>query len=78
MTTNSSALYLSNSTCYFGAGQLAFHAFIPCGNAATNGHHACCYSNDFCLSSNTCWDNTTVVTYIAGCTDPLFRASTCP
>ncbi|KAJ9616633.1 hypothetical protein H2200_000352 [Cladophialophora chaetospira] len=76
--SNSSDLYLSEGTCYFGAGQKADSHFIPCGNADLEGPQACCYEYDYCLSSNTCWDPDTVVTYIAGCTDPLFRSSKCP
>lgn len=76
--SNSSSLLLSEGTCYFGAGQLADSHFIPCGNADLEGPQACCYENDYCLSSNTCWDPDTIVTYIAGCTDPLFRSSKCP
>ncbi|KAK7970296.1 hypothetical protein PG988_009369 [Apiospora saccharicola] len=70
-------LYVSNGTCYFGRGQIADKHFIPCGNAVENGPQACCYEGDFCLSSNTCWDNTTIVTYVAGCTDPSFSSSKC-
>lgn len=77
-TDNSTDLYLSKGTCYFGAGQLADSHYIPCGNADLEGPQACCYEYDYCLSSNTCWDPDTVVTYIAGCTDELFRSSKCP
>ncbi|KAK7924115.1 hypothetical protein PG985_006169 [Apiospora marii] len=70
-------LYVSNGTCYFGRGQIADRHFIPCGNAVENGPQACCYEGDYCLSSNTCWDNTTIVTYVAGCTDPSFSSSKC-
>lgn len=76
--SNNSDLLLSEGTCYFGAGQKASSKFIPCGNANLEGPQACCYEYDYCLSSNTCWDLETVVTYIAGCTDPLFRADVCP
>ncbi|KAK7940874.1 uncharacterized protein PG986_013261 [Apiospora aurea] len=72
-----SDLYVSNGTCYFDRGQIANRHFIPCGNAVVNGPQACCYEGDFCLSSNTCWDNTTIVTYVAGCTDPSFSSSKC-
>jgi LPXTG-motif cell wall-anchored protein len=78
MSSNTSELYLSEGTCYFGAGQLADSHFIPCGNANLEGPQACCYEYDYCLSSNTCWDPDTVVTYIAGCTDPLYRSDKCP
>ena len=78
MSDNSTDLYLSKGTCYFGAGQLADSHYIPCGNADLEGPQACCYEYDYCLSSNTCWDPDTVVTYIAGCTDELFRSSKCP
>ncbi|KAK8019832.1 hypothetical protein PG990_004970 [Apiospora arundinis] len=70
-------LYVSNGTCYFARGQIADRHFIPCGNAVVNGPQACCYEGDFCLSSNTCWDDTTIVTYVAGCTDPSFTSSKC-
>jgi len=76
--SNNTNLLLSEGTCYFGAGQLADSRFIPCGNAQLDGPQACCYEYDYCLSSNTCWDAATVVTYIAGCTDPLFRSDKCP
>ena len=76
--SNNTDLLLSEGTCYFGAGQLADSQFIPCGNANLEGTQACCYKYDYCLSSNTCWDPDTVVTYIAGCTDPLFRSDKCP
>lgn len=76
--SNNSNLLLSEGTCYFGAGQPADSHFIPCGNANLEGPQACCYEGDYCLSSNVCWDKTTVVTYIAGCTDPLFRSDKCP
>ncbi len=76
--SNNTALLLSEGTCYFGAGQRADSRFIPCGNAQLEGPQACCYQNDYCLSSNTCWDALTVVTYIAGCTDPSFRSDKCP
>lgn len=76
--SNNTNLLLSEGTCYFGAGQLADSHFIPCGNADVSGPQACCYEYDYCLSSNTCWDPDTVVTYIAGCTDPLFRSDKCP
>lgn len=76
--SNNTDLLLSEGTCYFGAGQLADSRFIPCGNAQLEGTQACCYEYDYCLSSNTCWDAATVVTYIAGCTDPLFRSDKCP
>ena len=76
--SNNTNLLLSEGTCYFGAGQLADSHFIPCGNANLEGPQACCYEYDYCLSSNTCWDPDTVVTYVAGCTDPLFRSDKCP
>lgn len=57
-------LYVSNGTCYFGRGQIADRHFIPCGNAIENGPQACCYEGDFCLSSNTCWDNTSKQNHI--------------
>jgi hypothetical protein len=76
--SGNNTLLLSEGTCYFGAGQLADKHFIPCGNANLVGPQACCYEGDYCLSSNVCWDADTVVTYIAGCTDPLFRADVCP
>ena len=76
--SNNTNLLLSEGTCYFGAGQLADSHFIPCGNAQLEGPQACCYKYDYCLSSNTCWDPDTVVTYIAGCTDSLFRSDKCP
>lgn len=78
MSSNSSSILLSEGTCYFGAGQVADNHFIPCGNAAISGPQTCCYAGDYCLSSNACFDSATVVTYIAGCTDSLFRASACP
>jgi hypothetical protein len=78
MSGNNSALYLSEGTCYFGQGAKADPNFIPCGNANLEGPQACCYKGDYCLSSNTCWDAETIVTYIAGCTDSTFQASTCP
>ncbi|KAK8049970.1 hypothetical protein PG994_011700 [Apiospora phragmitis] len=70
-------LYVSNGTCYFDQGQIANRHFIPCGNAVVNGPQSCCYEGDFCLSSGACWDNTTIVTYVAGCTDPSFSSSKC-
>ena len=76
--SNNTAILLSEGTCYFGAGQLADKNYIPCGNANLEGPQACCYKGDYCLSSNTCWDAVTLVTYIAGCTDDLFRSSVCP
>lgn len=75
---NNSRLLLSEGQCYFGAGQLANKHYIPCGNAHLEGPQACCYEGDYCLSSNTCWNLATGVTYIAGCSDPAFRADTCP
>ncbi|KAI2616526.1 hypothetical protein GGR54DRAFT_641547 [Hypoxylon sp. NC1633] len=71
------ALFLSNGTCFFGPGQVADPNFIPCGNAELSGPQACCYVGDHCLSSTACWDNETVVTYVAGCTDSTFSSSQC-
>ncbi|KAF7198343.1 hypothetical protein HII31_00082 [Pseudocercospora fuligena] len=76
--SSNNTLLLSEGTCYFGAGQQSDSHFIPCGNANLEGPQSCCYEGDFCLSSNTCWDNDTVVTYVAGCTDSTYRASSCP
>ncbi|KAI4870511.1 hypothetical protein F4820DRAFT_455309 [Hypoxylon rubiginosum] len=70
-------LYVSNGTCFFGPGQVADSNFIPCGNAALMGPQACCYAGDYCLSSTACWDNITVVTYVAGCTDSTFSSAKC-
>ncbi|KAI1375611.1 hypothetical protein F4677DRAFT_446236 [Hypoxylon crocopeplum] len=74
---NNTDLYVSNGTCYFGPGQVADPNFIPCGNAALEGPQSCCYAGDFCLSSTACWDNITVVTYVAGCTDSTFSSAKC-
>ncbi|KAI0013889.1 hypothetical protein F4779DRAFT_613168 [Xylariaceae sp. FL0662B] len=72
---NDTALYVSNGTCFFGPGQVADPNFIPCGNDALLGPQSCCYAGDYCLSSTACWDNNTVVTYVAGCTDSTFSSA---
>ncbi|XXG98657.1 hypothetical protein Hte_004984 [Hypoxylon texense] len=74
---NDSSLYVSNGTCFYGPGQKADSNFIPCGNAALTGPQSCCYAGDYCLSSTACWDNNTVVTYVAGCTDSTFSSAKC-
>lgn len=70
-------LYISQGTCYFGPGQVSDRNFIPCGNAELSGPQSCCYVGDYCLAQTACWDNTTVVTYLAGCTDPTYSSSVC-
>ncbi|OTB06565.1 hypothetical protein M426DRAFT_112619 [Hypoxylon sp. CI-4A] len=75
MTEND--IYLSKGTCFFGPGQVADENYIPCGNAELMGPQSCCYAGDYCLSSTACWDNITVVTYVAGCTDSTFSSAKC-
>ncbi|KAI1341411.1 hypothetical protein F5Y15DRAFT_376035 [Xylariaceae sp. FL0016] len=71
---------LSNGTCYVDARTLpAKIDLLPCGNVATGQHYACCSPGDNCLSSNACFNMDTGITYIAGCTDPIFgiRSGAC-
>ncbi|KAI1270274.1 hypothetical protein F5Y18DRAFT_9044 [Xylariaceae sp. FL1019] len=70
-------LYISNGTCYYGEGAVADSRYLPCGNAALSGPQSCCFEGDFCLAEGACYDNTTAVTYIAGCTDATYFDTKC-
>ncbi|KAI0156851.1 hypothetical protein GGR57DRAFT_511201 [Xylariaceae sp. FL1272] len=70
-------LYISNGTCYYGEGEVADSRYLPCGNIALSGPQSCCFEGDFCLAEGACYDNTTAVTYIAGCTDPTYFDTKC-
>ncbi|KAI1495802.1 hypothetical protein F5X99DRAFT_422628 [Biscogniauxia marginata] len=65
---NTTDLYISNGTCFFGRGQVSDPNFIPCGNAALSGPQSYCYVGDYCLSATACWDNNR-------CTDPTFTSA---
>ncbi|KAI2630082.1 hypothetical protein GGS21DRAFT_214136 [Xylaria nigripes] len=71
-------LYISNGTCFYGEGQVSDSRYIPCGNSAVAGTQACCFQGDFCLAESVCYDNSTSVTYITGCTDATYSSSKCP
>ncbi|EXJ58621.1 hypothetical protein A1O7_06048 [Cladophialophora yegresii CBS 114405] len=74
--------YVSNGTCYTARGERLDGSFVPCGNDAF-GHQTCCGAGDNCLADNACFGvhgdgYGSYLTYLAGCTDPDYEASTCP
>lgn len=69
-------IYISNGTCYTGAGD-STQVMIPCGNAYF-GHVGCCQASDVCLSSSVCYNAQYGITYVTGCTDPEYGADVCP
>jgi len=75
-------ILVSNGTCYTKAGEKLHESFIPCGNAAF-GHVTCCGKGDRCLADNACYGKYGTgygsdLTYFGGCTDPDYKAGTCP
>ncbi|KAK1676097.1 hypothetical protein BDP55DRAFT_631786 [Colletotrichum godetiae] len=72
----SSNPYISNGTCYHGPGDEVGEWF-PCGNADL-GYKTCCQGGDMCLSSHACYNGRFGITYLAGCSDPDYRDSSCP
>ena len=73
----SSNPFISNGTCYVGPGVEAADAFFPCGNDAL-GHKTCCGAGDMCLSSRACFNQQHGLTYLLGCSDPLYSDPSCP
>ncbi|KAH6684827.1 hypothetical protein F5X68DRAFT_262736 [Plectosphaerella plurivora] len=71
-------VFISNGTCYLAAGVEAHKAMIPCGNAVFYGDLTCCQQGDVCLTSNACYNQEFGVTYLAGCSDPKYKAASCP
>jgi hypothetical protein len=70
-------LYISNGTCYYGAGKLADDSFLPCGNSAF-GHVHCCTTGEMCLDQNACYSDRFGTTYLAGCSDINYENARCP
>ena len=75
-------ILVSNGTCYSAAGEKLDDSFIPCGNDAF-GYHACCGAGDNCLANNACFGihgsgYGSYLTYMAGCSDPEYKDSSCP
>ncbi|KAL1837730.1 hypothetical protein VTJ49DRAFT_3446 [Mycothermus thermophilus] len=68
---------ISNGTCYRASDDLSADIFIPCGNSAF-GHISCCQAGDKCLEHGACYNNHYRTTYLAGCTDPLYKDASCP
>ncbi|KAL0936033.1 uncharacterized protein CTRU02_208248 [Colletotrichum truncatum] len=68
--------FISNGTCYYGPGKEVGDWF-PCGNAAL-GDKTCCQGGDMCLSSRACYNPRYGITYLAGCSDPAYKHSSCP
>jgi len=75
---------ISNGTCYSGAGRRMDPAFLPCGNDAA-GRQTCCGAGDTCLQGNACFGvhgpegkEGTLLTYLAGCSDPSYSDPACP
>ncbi|KAK2604226.1 hypothetical protein N8I77_007173 [Diaporthe amygdali] len=75
--SNQADLYVSNGTCYYGGGQVSDPRYIPCGNAQLSGIQHCCFEGSYCLDSYACYDTSSGVTYLAGCTDPTFLDEQC-
>ncbi|KAK3323100.1 hypothetical protein B0T19DRAFT_476265 [Cercophora scortea] len=78
----SSNILVSNGTCYSAAGKKLDKSFIPCGNAAY-GHQTCCGAGDNCLGDDACFGvhgsgYGSLLTYMAGCTDPDYKDKSCP
>ncbi|KAJ1331859.1 axial budding pattern protein 2 [Microdochium nivale] len=75
---------VSNGTCFFAPGRAHTARYIPCGNSGSPGAGGgarslpCCLAGDYCQSSNACYSPSTDNVYLAGCTDPDYKASTCP
>ncbi|ROW09065.1 hypothetical protein VMCG_03003 [Cytospora schulzeri] len=68
---------VANGTCYIGYQQAAGPELVPCGNAGID-NVPCCFGGDYCDSSNTCFNDDTGSTYLAGCTDPEYTDGSCP
>jgi len=77
------SVQISNGTCYSAKGQKMDSSFIPCGNDFF-GHKTCCGAGDNCLADNACFGTHgnggegTLLTYLAGCTDPDYQDASCP
>ncbi|OLN88138.1 hypothetical protein CCHL11_00154 [Colletotrichum chlorophyti] len=68
--------FVSSGSCYFAPGQ-EVQEWLPCGNAEL-GDKTCCSRGDMCLSSKACYNQRFGITYLAGCSDPEYRHSSCP
>jgi hypothetical protein len=77
MSSPDANAFISNGTCYIGAGKEADKRMLPCGNDAL-GHKACCQAGDMCLSSRACYNQEFGVTYLLGCSDPDYKDQNCP
>ncbi|KAI2469458.1 hypothetical protein F4781DRAFT_442645 [Annulohypoxylon bovei var. microspora] len=69
---------ISNGTCYYAVNTKAKTDYIPCGNVAAGVDWPCCVAGDICLGSAACYHRHFDITYLAGCTDPSYKDSTCP
>ena len=77
-----SNILVSNGTCYSAAGKRLDGSFIPCGNDAF-GRQTCCGAGDNCLADRACFGihgsgYGSLLTYMAGCTDPDYKDAACP
>ncbi|KAI1211645.1 uncharacterized protein F4807DRAFT_458541 [Annulohypoxylon truncatum] len=68
----------SNGTCYYGVNIQAKDDYIPCGNVELGANWSCCVAGDICLGSSACYHRHFDITYLAGCTDPSYKDSSCP
>ncbi|KAI0885493.1 uncharacterized protein GGS22DRAFT_187777 [Annulohypoxylon maeteangense] len=69
---------ISNGTCYYAVNTEAKDDYIPCGNVGVGVDWTCCIAGDICLGSSACYHRHFDITYIAGCTDPDYKDSSCP
>ena len=68
---------LSQYQCYYGFNRTMDVDYIPCGPHNSTGASTCCYLGDICLAQGACFSPSTGMTYVAGCTDPLFQDASC-